>query len=245
MHRNARKGCAILKFAVLDSILLGVLGILASPSIADELNKAWESANTAGMQAYRQKRYDDAKQWFLQALTEAERNSEPTPSQAMTLNNLASVHEALGEDEEAELRYQQSLSVVEAIQGPNHPDLVPGLNNLAVLYVKGGQIKQAEPLLRRSYKILESLLGPTHPHLIANIMLLAQITQVQGRVEEAEKYYSKALMIAETELKPDHPQTATVLLRYAAFLKQFNRQDEARQLEERAKTIEQNLNPPK
>ena len=237
MHHNCRKGRDILELAVLGTILLIGWGILGSPTMADDLNKAWESANTAGMQAYRQKRYADAKQWFLQALAEAERNPEPTPSRAMTLNNLASVHEALGEDEEAELRYQQSLSVVEAIQGPNHPDLVPGLNNLAVLYVKRGQIKQAELLLSRSHKILESFLGSTHPHLIPNLMLLAQITQVDGRFENAEKYYSQALTIAENELRPGHPQTVTVLHRYAAFLKQANRQDEARQLEERIKTM--------
>jgi Flp pilus assembly protein TadD len=139
-------------------------GIFETPLFADAQHSAWESANTAGMEAYRQGRYSEAKQWFLQALSEAERSGEPSPSQAMTLNNLAAVHEALGESEDAELRYQQSLFVIEAIQGPNHPDLVPGLNNLALLYIQDGKFQQAEPLLRRSLTILESHLGENHAH---------------------------------------------------------------------------------
>ena len=157
------------------------------------------------MQAYRQKRYADAKQWFTEALTEAQRTKEPSPPQAMTLNNLAAVHEALGEFREAELRYQQSLAVVEAIQGPDHPDVVPGLNNLAALYAKQGDFRRAEPLWRRSLTILESALGPNHPHLIPSIMLIAQATQVQGRFEESEKLYTKALSIADTELAAQSP----------------------------------------
>jgi len=217
----------------------GVGGIVDPPAYADTQQTAWETANTAGLQAYRQGRYSDAKQWFFQALTEAERSGEPSPSQAMTLNNLAAVHEALGESEEAELRYQQSLFVIETIQGPNHPDLVPGLNNLALLYVQNGKFQQAEPLLRRSLNILESHLGETHAHLLPSLLLLAQVTQSQGRLEEAEQYYSRALNIADSELDSRHHQTTTILLRYAALLRQMNRDTEALLLEKRAQAIQE------
>ena len=73
------------KLNVFGVVLLIGGGFFASPSIAVEVNKAWESANLAGMQAYRQKRYADAKQWFTEALTEAQRTSEPSPPQAMTV----------------------------------------------------------------------------------------------------------------------------------------------------------------
>ena len=244
MRRKAEYQRVMWKLNIWGTILFFGLGILASPSRAAEVNKAWESANIAGMQAYRQKRYADAKQWFMEALSEAQRTQEPSPPKAMTLNNLAAVHEALGEVQEAELRYQQSLSVVESIQGPNHPDVIPGLNNLAALYAKQGQFRRAEPLWRRSLTILESALGPKHPHLIPSIMLIAQATQVQGRFEESEKMYTKALSIADTELEPNHHHTATILRRYAILLHQVNREDEATQFEERAKAIEENLNPP-
>jgi len=212
-------------------------GICESPAFAEPQNTTWESANTAGMQAYRQGRFSDAKQWFMQALTEAERSGEPSPSQAMTLNNLAAAHEALGENREAELRYQQSLSVIEAIQGPNHPDLVPGLKNLALLYVQSGKFQQAEPLLKRSLSILETHLGSTHAHLIPSLMALAQLAQSQSRFGEAEHYYTRALTIADSNLPSDHQQIATILIRYATLLRQMNRNEEASLLEERAKAI--------
>jgi len=216
-----------------------VWGIFGPPVFADSQHSSWESANTTGLEAYRQGRYSDAKQWFLQALAETERSGEPSPSQAMTLNNLAAVHEALGESEDAELRYRQSLFVIEAIQGPNHPDLVPGLNNLALLYIQEGKVQQAEPLLRRILTILESHLGEHHAHLIPSLLVLAHLTQSQGRLEEADQYYAKALKIADSELDTRHHQTTTILLQYAALLRQMNKDTEASLLEERAQAIQE------
>ena len=215
-----------------------VRGICETPVFAETQASAWESANTAGMAAYRQGRYLDAKQWFLQALREAERSGKTSPSQAMTLNNLAAVHEALGESEDAELRYQQSLFVIEAIQGPDHPDLVPGLNNLALLYIQDEKYQQAEPLLRRSLHILESHLGEIHAHLIPSLLILAQVTQAQGRLKVAEQFYSRALNIADSELGSSHHQTTTILHHYARLLRQMNRDTEASFLEERSRAIQ-------
>lgn len=195
----------------------------------------WESANTAGMRAYRQGRYADAKQWFLQALGEARRTETPNPALAMTLNNLAAVHEALDETEDAELRYQQSLGVVETIQGAHHPDLVPGLNNLAALYAGKGEFARAVPLWRRSLTILESVLGENHPHLIPALLALAQASQALGNVEQADHWYAQALHIAEAELAADHPQTTAILRRYAAFLRAIDRDEAAAELEARIK----------
>ena len=222
----------------LIALFIIISGLFGSPFIAEANQSAWESTNTAGLQAYRQGRYGDAKELFLEALAEAKRSGEPNPSQAMTLNNLAAVHEALGESEEAELRFQQSLYVIEAIQGPQHPDLVPGLNNLALLYIKNGKFQQAEPLLRRRLAILESSLGAGHAHLIPNILVLAQLTQAQDRFGEAEQYYAKALKIADSELDPRHPQKSRILLDYAALLRQMKRDAEAAVLEEQAKAIQ-------
>ena len=218
-------------------------GIFGAPVFGEPGQSAWESANTAGLEAYRQGRYSDAKQWFFRALTEAERSGKPDPAQAMTLNNLAAVHEALGEIEDAELRYRQSLFIIEAIQGPNHPDLISGLNNLALLYVQDGKFQQAEPLLIRSLTILESHLGEAHAHLIPSLMILAQLTRSQGRLKEAEKYYARALKIADSELDSRHHQTASILRGYAALLRQMDRDTEASLLEERAQAIREPSNP--
>lgn len=205
----------------------------------------WASMNAMGMKAYRQGRYADAKQWFLQALNELEATEEPSPRRAMTLNNLAAVNEALGEYEKAEIRYRQSLAIIEAIQGPTHPDLISSLNNLASLYQRQGQLERAEPLWRRSLSILERFLGDQHPHLIPLLLVLAESTEAQGRVADADALYARALHIAESQLASNHAQTATILLRYANFLRNTNRADEALLLEERARAIQNQSSPSK
>ena len=222
----------------LIALFIIISGLFGSPFMAEANQSAWESANRAGLQAYRQGRYADAKELFVKALAEAKRSGEPNPSQAMTLNNLAAVHEALGESEEAELRYQQSLYVIESIQGPQHPDLIPGLNNLALLYIQNGKFQQAEPLLKRRLAILESSLGTGHAHLIPNLLVLAQLAQAQGRLGEAEQFYAKALNIADSELDPRHPHKSRILLDYAALLRHMKRDAEAAILEEQAKAIQ-------
>jgi len=210
-------------------------------AVALSPEEAWESANKTGMRAFHQGRYADAKQWFQAALNAVKPSQDstqnPDPHQAITLNNLASVNEALGEYEAAELHYRQSLTLVEAIQGPHHPDLVPGLNNLALLYAKQGQLPQAELLWRRGLQILEGILGTDHPHLIALLMTLAHVTQSEGKVEEAESFYTRALKIADKTLPAQHPRIASILREFASFLRVINRTEEAASLEDRAKAI--------
>ncbi|RMH34908.1 MAG: tetratricopeptide repeat protein [Nitrospirae bacterium] len=210
----------------------------SSSAIAYPSADSWESVNTLGMQAYQQGRYTDAKQWFLQALAELDPTQDPSPRRAMTLNNLAAVNEALGEYEKAELHYQQSLAIIEAIQGPMHPDLISGLNNLASLYQRQGRNERAEPLWRRSLTILERILGPDHPHVIPILRILAEGYRDQHRLADAEAFYTRALRIAETHLTPNHRQLATILLEYADFLRETNREDEALLLEKRARAMQ-------
>ena len=223
------------------SAMVFVGWILCVPAMALSPEEAWESDNQAGMRAFHQERYADAKQWFLEALNAVKSSQgstqQPDPHQAITLNNLASVNEALGEYEEAELHYRQSLTMVEAIQGSHHPDLVPGLNNLALLYAKQGQLPQAESLWRRGLQILEGVLGTGHPHLIPLLMTLAHVTQSEGKVDQAELFYTKALKIAEKTLPSQHPRTAAILREFASFLRSIHRTEEASSLEDRAEAI--------
>lgn len=224
----------------LHAIVWGILlyWLWFSVSSAQPQADSWQSVNALGMQAYQQGRFTDAKQWFLQALAELDPTQDPNPRRAMTLNNLAAVNEALGEYEKAELRYQQSLAIIEAIQGPTHPDLISGLHNLASLYQRQGQLERAEPLWRRSLAILEHILGPAHPHLIPILLMLAEATRAQSRLADSEVFYTRALKIAETHLEPNHRQIATILLEYADFLRETDREDEALLLEERARAMQ-------
>ena len=216
--------------------------VIATPSFGGP--SMWEATNAAGMQAFQQKKYRQAKNLFLEALNHAESFEDPNAKKATTLNNLAASHEALGEYEEAELRYRQSLTIVEVIQGPNHPDVVLGLNNLASLHFAKGEFEKAEPLWIRALSILEKFLGPQHPHLTPTLTTLALVSQAQGKHNLAESRLKRALQITETHLGPQHPQLAKLLDQYAHLLRSTNRQEEAELVENQARSIRSQLSSP-
>ncbi|MFB3108610.1 MAG: tetratricopeptide repeat protein, partial [Candidatus Binatia bacterium] len=106
-----------------------ILWLSLYASLAPAQQPSWETLNTAGMYAYNQGQYPKAKRLFCEALDSLESTSHADPRLVHTLNNLGAAQEALGEYAQAELSYRQSLTIVEKIQGSDHPDLVLGLNN--------------------------------------------------------------------------------------------------------------------
>lgn len=214
-----------------------ILWLSLYASLAPAQQPSWETLNTAGMYAYNQGQYPKAKRLFCEALDSLESTSQADPRLVHTLNNLGAAQEALGEYEQAELSYRQSLTIVEKIQGSDHPDLVLGLNNLASLYFTQGQYPKAVPLLRRGLGILERLLGPEHPHLVQILKRLAVVTQAQRRYDQAEEWYARAIRITEKTLGPYHPHLATILDQYAGLLRQSNRDEEAKMVEKQAAAI--------
>ena len=219
-------------FGIVCSIAILAISCTARSALASE--QSWAHANAKGMQAYQQRQFLEAKDWFSKALSYINSGEFSDPRQAMTLNNLAAIHDELGEFEEAKLRYRQSLSIIESIQGSQHPDLLPGLKNLALLHRKKRAFAQAERLYFRSHVIVKHLLGEVHPHLIPGLLDLAQTTQAQEEYARAEDYFKQALRIAEEQLAPAHHQTQSIRMQYAALLKHLNREDEAKVLEEQA-----------
>ncbi len=187
----------------------------------------WDTLNTAGMLAYQKKDFLTAKNLFERALETLEEGEQPDPHAATTLNNLGAVHENLGEFDQAELRYRNSLAVIETIQGPHHPDIAMGLNNLASLYFSQQLFKKAEPLWQRALGISERTLGDKHPHLVQTLVTLGIVTHIQRKFDQAEVFYIRAIRITEHSLNPEHPRLISLYTRYGSLLRQANREEEA------------------
>ncbi len=196
---------------------------------------SWTTQNAEGLKAYRQQDYEHAIQLFHDALSSLSPDTQPRAEEATTLNNLAAAYEGLDRYDEAELHYLKSLTIVEHIQGPNHPDLILGLTNLGILNRKRGQFAQAERLYQRSLSIMKQVLGEDHPHLIPPLLDLAHVSQAQGEFERSENYYKRALEIGETELPSAHHQTQSIRMQYATLLRHLNRVAEATWLEDQAR----------
>jgi len=196
------------------------------------------------MLAFRQKQYAQAKSYFLQALVSIPEQTIPDARRATTLNNLGATHKALGEYEQAKLRYQHSLALVEAIQGPTHPDVAVALNNLAALHLDYGIYDQAEILWARGLKIYEEHLGLDHPHLVPLLQALALVTQMEEKFRQSEQYYKRTIQIVESSLGHDHVRLIPILEQYAHLLRFLERKAEAAIVENQAASIRSKISEP-
>ena len=179
-----------------------------------------------------------AKEMFHRALNVMEGSTDPDSRAATTLNNLGATHEALGEYEQAELRYRHALTQIETIQGSEHPDVVVGLNNLASLYFSRRAFEKAEPLWQRALSISEKFLGDAHPspHPMT-LLTLGMVTQVQKEFDRADTYYLRAIEIGKRALGHDHPSLIPFYERYASFLRQAGRDEDALAVDRQVEAI--------
>ena len=227
------------------SALILVLGIVLVSSPAQAETETWKTLNTAGMLAYKERDFVLAKEMFHRGLNVLEKSTDLDSRTATTLNNLGATHEALGEYQQAELRYRHALTMIETIQGTEHPDVVVGLNNLASLYFSQQAFEKAEPLWQRGLSISEKFLGDAHPHLIQPLLTLGLVTQVQKEFDRAESYYLRAIEIGKRALGADHPSLIPLYERYASFLRQAGRDEDALAVDRQVEAIRAaNQRPP-
>ncbi len=217
--------------------LILVLGIVLAPASLQAEAESWETLNTAGMLAYKERHFVMAQEMFHRALAVLGEAADPDPRAATTLNNLGATHEALGEYQQAELRYRHALTLIETIQGPDHPDVVVGLNNLASLHFSQRAFDKAEPLWQRGLAISERYWGDAHPHLIQTLLTLGLVTQAQHQFDRAEPYYIRAIQIGRQSLGTGHPGLIPLYERYASFLRRADREQEAQAVDRQMESI--------
>ena len=82
---------------------------------------------------------------------------------ATSLNNLATLYQAMGRYAEAEPLFRRGLEIREKQLGEDHPDVATSLNNLADLYQGHGRYAEAEPLYRAAWRSARSSWARTTP----------------------------------------------------------------------------------
>jgi tetratricopeptide (TPR) repeat protein/CHAT domain-containing protein len=159
------------------------------------------------------------------------------PDMAMTLNNLALVHEHQGRFAAAEPLYQRAIRIYEKRLGSDHPSLATTLTNLADLYAAQAKYVEAVSLYQRAVQIREKSLGPDHPDLAVSLNNLAHLYISQGKYAEVEPLLQRALKIWEKSFGPDYVEVATALSNLASFFQDHAKYAEAEPLLERSLRI--------
>ena len=136
---------------------------------------------------------------------------EESEQVAAALNNLALMHQNLGQFDKAESLYHQAIEITRKTIGEDHPSFAMRLNNLASLYWHMGRYEEAEPLYHQAIKITRKTIGEDHPDFAIGLNNLAGLYEDMGRYAEAEPLFHQAMEIDRKALGEDHPLFATDL----------------------------------
>jgi tetratricopeptide (TPR) repeat protein len=131
--------------------------------------------------------------------------------QASLLINLANLHHATGDYDEAERLHEQALAIREDALGAEHPLVATSLNNLANVHAATGRFDEAKRLYQRVLAIREAALHPEHPHVANTLNNLANIHTSMGDHQAAKVLHERTLAIRQRVLGPEHRDVAASL----------------------------------
>ncbi len=139
---------------------------------------------------------------------------------------------------------RENVRRLEAVCGPDDPEVAVSLGNLAGLLEDRGMYAEARPLYERCLEMLENTFGPDHPDVATSLNNLALLLDSQGLYSEARPLHERSLRIREKTFGPDHSVVAVALNNLAGFLDSQGLYSEARPLLERSIEIwEKTLGP--
>ncbi len=159
------------------------------------------------------------------------------PNVAVSLNNLGTASESLGDFEEARRYHEQALEVRERVLGPQHPHLAASLTNLGATLWSLGEDDRAQAMFERALALARASLGPEHPTVGQCITNIGVAMLVRDRFAEALPPLTEALAFAERNLPPDHPEIGRAHVRVAAALAGLHEHEQAIAHHERALAI--------
>jgi CHAT domain-containing protein/tetratricopeptide (TPR) repeat protein len=153
------------------------------------------------------------------------------------LNNLAFLHAALGQYDEAEDLYKRALAWREKNAGADSLPVAKTLDTLAKMYVDQSRLGEAEPLMRRALAIAEKALPSTDPYVSKLLNDLAVVVEQQGKYVEAEGYYKRAIANLELVKGANNIEVARAVGNLAVTYQHLGRYEEAVELHRRALPI--------
>ncbi|KAJ6264629.1 hypothetical protein Dda_0778 [Drechslerella dactyloides] len=208
--------------AISDAIM--ILG-KASHRVSNTSNEGWG----------REDKYDEAIQWFKEALSGVTKIlGKDHPSTISILNDIAMVfHRGANYNKALQWFLRAHVGYVKAF-GKDHPLTLTVVNNIALVSSSQGNYTEAmwwhEIVLAGCEK---ALLSKDHPLRHATIGGIAKVHFHQGKYDEAMRWYMQALHSQEKTLGKEHPSTLEIVNNVAVIASSQGKHDEAIQWYER------------
>lgn len=148
-----------------------------------------------------------------------------------TMNELAVVHDALGNHVQAEPLFSTLLRRRERLLGENHPDVVRARIDLANLYRHIDRFDEAEKLCAAALAQLKAAeTEEGNPDLLRCMSHLSTIYLARDKLPQAETLARNALELSRIHLGHEHPDTFRRAVRLAQSLHALERLDDAEKL---------------
>ena len=141
--------------------------------------------------------FEQAEQFFNQALTIREETLEPSdPLIAECLTDLGLLFFFRAKYAQAEAYIQRALAIL-LTQDLQTPQLAEALDNMALMYSVQEQYARAEPLYQQALQLRERLLGADHPDVSETLNNLAALYIKQENFLLAQPLLERAVLIRE------------------------------------------------
>jgi tetratricopeptide (TPR) repeat protein len=104
---------------------------------------------------------------------------------------------------------ERALVILEAVYGPDHPDVARALSNVAIVQYQMGEMPAARATLERVLAIKEAAYGPDDPEVARTLGNLGNIQYLLGELPTAQATLERSLVILEAVYGPDDPEVAS------------------------------------
>ncbi|MEM8922362.1 MAG: tetratricopeptide repeat protein [Actinomycetota bacterium] len=124
----------------------------------------------------------------------------------------------VGVSQQRRAKYTQSLTslhaaltIFEAIDPPNHPNIAITLTNIGLTQQLLGDYTDSLATLKRALTIKEATYPPDHPSIAITLTNIGSTQQRLGDYKDSLATLQRALTINEATYPPDHPTRRWVL----------------------------------
>ncbi|MEQ1611809.1 MAG: CHAT domain-containing tetratricopeptide repeat protein [Hyphomicrobiaceae bacterium] len=155
----------------------------------------------------------------------------------LAMAKLASLYVEADRAQDAWPLGDKMLARLEAMFGPDHPNIVGQLEANASSLALQGRYTEAERLRKRAIAINERAFGSDSQNVAVSLQGMAHLFRLQERHEETLAFANRALAIAERKLAANDAQRATFLSQVADAHMQARRFDAAEPLLKQALAI--------
>ncbi|MEZ5063581.1 MAG: CHAT domain-containing tetratricopeptide repeat protein [bacterium] len=190
------------------------------PDYAKALNSLASTLQDAG-------RLQEAKEFQLEVVRILDAADVTDVTRFTAWNNLAIMHEMLGEYDEARRLHEQTLRGRERLLPPDHPDLAQSHQNLAVVEALTGNLNGALDHFTRGLEIARAAFGETHPEVASALNNLAIVYVDLGDYLRARAMLEESLAIRERLFGREHWETAQTRLNLGSLLEDMGDREEA------------------